>query len=919
MQMKLRVFAMCSLGLILLSFHQRAYASDKHTNWGERTAITFQCLNSHFSQPDMMYAPFAYWFWDAALDNNFIVEMVEAMCQQRLNPGYIHARQRRGIGLPYDEWLSPQWFDAVKNATLSAEANNMYLGYCDEFNWPSGSANGRVVEEYPDLAAISLKWDIVDVQGDTLIKLPESFFTVAAQHDLKSIKSNKDFLMKSNTLKLIGRGKAFDWKVPGGKWRVYSFNKYHHIGIDGGDVNYLDLRLPKIFIDIAHQPYADYLGEKMGSSIPGVFVDHEGDYGFKLAWSEDLGREYKKKKKRDIKLWMPLLIDEDSEGKWVKARWDWYDVVSDIYSNGFLAGVSEWLEDHGMFDISNVWEENLVNQALLVGDFFKAQRAVSLPGNDAVFSRVMNVHDFKETQSVTEFEAKRFQSEILGVTGWNLSPVFMKQSVNSAIAWGVSHIVAHGINLNQTLEEVPYPPSWYKSNPYWPYLHLWTDFARRASFVNSQGHLVPDVLLYNPMSSVWALLGDRIFDESLGKSNYNYMALQNDHHESMCKYGKKIDHLDDVYSGAIKTLTKKRIEYLITDSHYFQQMQILENGRLKQGPFEFKALILPALYILPLDVARKIVDFAAAGGHVYILGELPQWSTDKGMYDPEMIALMSKLESFPNVKISVAGIEELIDQKATMLKSQIQFESGEFSMLQLHRRIDQRDFFWLANNFRDQQDCKLIVHGVKGRAFIWNCETGEKTDIFSESTESGCFIELNFKPYEAYWLVFDPKQEPLTTKKVRKNKWSAVLMLDEMWNVRIDPSVQPSIQSRTTVIPDRSLTKNEKLPLASWLEWGLDQYRFHSGYVDYSKTFELQNSNDELILDLGDVRYMAEVWINGESVGYRIWPPFQFEIGKVSKKGKNEILVRVGNLLGNIMNQPIDSGLLGPVTIKRKI
>jgi len=62
--------------------------------------------------------------------------------------------------------------------------------------------------------------------------------------------------------------------------------------------------------------------------------------------------------------------------------------------------------------------------------------------------------------------------------------------------------VPHGINLNRTLETIPYPPDWFTENPYWRYLHLWTDFARRASFVNRQGRLVADVLLYNPLKSI---------------------------------------------------------------------------------------------------------------------------------------------------------------------------------------------------------------------------------------------------------------------------------------------------------------------------------------------------------------------------------------------------------------------------------
>ena len=58
----------------------------------------------------------------------------------------------------------------------------------------------------------------------------------------------------------------------------------------------------------------------------------------------------------------------------------------------------------------------------------------------------------------------------------------------------------------------PWLPDWYEYNPMWPYLRLWNDFVRRASFINSHGHTVPEVLLISPMDSVWALSGPGVFD-----------------------------------------------------------------------------------------------------------------------------------------------------------------------------------------------------------------------------------------------------------------------------------------------------------------------------------------------------------------------------------------------------------------------
>ena len=118
-----------------------------------------------------------------------------------------------------------------------------------------------------------------------------------------------------------------------------------------------------------------------------------------------LEERYRGKTGRDIRLWMPLLIDEDAEGRFVRARHDWFDSVSDIYA-GYFRGISDRLAERGLTCTGHLWEENLMWQASAVGDYFKAMRSFSLPGADALGLNVLDVRDFKEAQSVASFESR---------------------------------------------------------------------------------------------------------------------------------------------------------------------------------------------------------------------------------------------------------------------------------------------------------------------------------------------------------------------------------------------------------------------------------------------------------------------------------------------------------------------------------
>jgi hypothetical protein len=117
----------------------------------------------------------------------------------------------------------------------------------------------------------------------------------------------------------------------------------------------------------------------------------------------------------------------------------------------------------------------------------------------------------------------------------------------------------------------------------------------------------------------------------------------------------------------------------------------------------------------------------------------------------------------------------------------------------------------------------------------------------------------------------------------------------------------------------------------------------YSGDVEYTVRFKCTGSvrKNARVLDLGDVRYVCQVSLNGESLGKRLWEPFAYDIkGKV--RCDNVLKITVTNTLANqyIFNtkaldkwtknqigpyhsralefekESVSSGLYGPVTIR---
>lgn len=939
-------------------------------------------IREMFKEPPMFYAPHTFWFWDDTIrDERFAAGMAEEMARQRLNPGYAHPRSgfdANTPALPVEQYLSDTWFNAVGNAVQSAKRNGMTLGYCDDYNWPSGQAAGRVLEQHPDLEAEYLWWTRYEVKaGDTFGRGKVDFVVVG--------KKATDGKLDAASLQLInGENDSISWKAPeGNDWILYTYKISHHPGIDGGRVNYLNPKLMEVFIPMVHEQYAKRFGTEMGTTMPGVFVDNEGDYGWQMAWSDYLAERYQEKTGRDMRLWLPLLTENDKDGLFAKARYDWFDVVSDVYIDCYFSPLVGWLKERNMYYISNLWEESLQLETMAVGDLMRITRAVTMPGNDCLEMKSQDVHDFKEVQSVAEFEGRPFMSEIMGVAGWVQTPEMMKMTVNSVTSFGVSHIVPHGIYMNRKLETVPFPTDWFTDNPYWPYMHYWTDFARRASFVTRQSSLMADVLLVSPMETVWAF-SDVCFTNNARNEG---------------AWDKRAVDANVVYSETMRKLNEASIDFLIGDKHY------LENGKVTRSENEtkltinghdFYAVVLPPVPVISRSSLNKIAEFAETGGTVIALGELPVGSPDYGLNDSEIQKRTEALKAQPTL-LNLSGEPDKQGRMIAALREnvtlQMRFERAN-RLYTAHRNMDGTHLYWMANNTDTLKRFTAWLRDGEGRAEIWDCETGEIRPVVSEEENGYQKVSLTLNPYEAYWLAFNPDKEPLEEKAADEPEKLEKRTLGGKWHlsyvnqdtvrkvtakvlytpdVRVDEKkLQPDydaaswiyyakrsnlkdkhvywrmnipIGAREVILPeymlgrdiwidgnrlkveDRKVTlptssgllgfvmneEEQKIPLApiafvvgdtevtglrSWYEWGLQQY---TGYVDYTTTVTLDEVSDEMLVELDKVRYMAEVFVNGESVGARLWPPFRFDVSDKLKKGENKLTIRVGNLIANRM------------------
>jgi hypothetical protein len=125
------------------------------------------------------------------------------------------------------------------------------------------------------------------------------------------------------------------------------------------------------------------------------------------------------------------------------------------------------------------------------------------------------------------------------------------------------------------------------------------------------------------------------------------------------------------------------------------------------------------------------------------------------------------------------------------------------------------------------------------------------------------------------------------------------------------------------------LSGTRPFQLAVWAATGL---RFYSGSASYERQVTLPPSffgeHKRILLDCGKVGVVADVWVNGKSVGTKIWEPYTFDITQFARQGENSLKIVVTNTMSNgtdvgerfsLLNNIDIDGLLGPVKIEPEI
>ena len=209
----------------------------------------------------------------------------------------------------------------------------------------------------------------------------------------------------------------------------------------------------------------------------------------------------------------------------------------------------------------------------------------------------------------------------------------------------------------------------------------------------------------------------------------------------------------------------------------------------------------------------------------------------------------------------------------------------------IHRSDGAADVYFVANlgGTSGAAECVFAEGGRKPE--LWDPNSGEMRELPEFHAVGGkTIVPLRFAPAESWFVVF---REPISRpgKSAGAKNFSAMKAAGEVtgaWTVTFDPQWGG---------PEKPV---EFSNLDDWSQRAEPGIRYYSGAAVYEKTFELSEGGaSKIYLDLGTVRDIATVTMNGHDLGVVWTAPWRVDITSAAKRGNNRLKIKVTNCWAN--------------------
>jgi len=773
---------------------------------------------------------------------------------------------------------------------------------------------------------------------------------------------------------------TLDWRPPPGRWRLlrigYTTTGSQNSAAGGAQ----GLECDKFSAVAATLQFESWFGQalvRVGPRLAGrvLHVLHVDSWeAGSQNWSPVFAEGFQRLRGYDLLPYIAVMtgVPVDSADVSERVLHDVRRTINDLMDTGFFRTMAELA--HGKGCVFSAEPPNPTFPADGMQHFQYADRPMGefwlhSPRNDkptdikdAVCAARLYGKPYAQAESFTE-----------GLMRWDEHPFMLKPLGDHNYCQGIGRFFLHvyaqqpwlhrepGITLNGIGTFFSRTQTWWRPGK------AWFDYMRRCQALLQQGHAVVDVCYFNGENIPARALLRRQLSVPLPEG-YAFDTINRD----------ALLRLASVSDGEIVLAT---------------------------GP-RYRVLVLPDSDLLTPEVAVRLRDLVDAGATV--VGPPPRRSPSLVGYPAadRTVARVSQelwgdLDGRQRTERRFGAgrvvwgrpLDAVLQEMERPADVSIAADSNLPAVEWTHRRMAQWDLYFLSTPATAARRLEVGFR-VTGRVpEIWHPDTGQTETLGLWREENGrTVVPLQLDPCGSAFVLFarrphgashfvsiapapgahDTERAEAVRVLESDGRMHALVSSPGHWKLRRASGKRVSLQVAQLPAPwalkgawrlafpgrpgaqgghaGRSL--RVRLPsLVSWTELPDPEARYFSGTALYRTTFDLPAAlltpAHSLWLDLGDVREIAAVGINGQELGVLWKPPFAVEITAAVHTGRNALTLRVTNtwrnrligdygkpaakretfvvpmlrkgqpwLPGGAGVEPLPAGLLGPVTVR---
>ncbi|MCI3244250.1 glycosyl hydrolase [Streptomyces spinosisporus] len=829
----------------------------------------------------------------------------------------------------------------VRGSGLSVTLDGRDKGSVTDDRYASGSVGVRAVGDERGLwdslsvtsadgsTLYSSSFDTADAAGDFPERAALASRAVAAAARPADSADASDIV--DLTSRLDGDAK---WQVPAGRWQIDLFGGVPLIddsqGYSRSYVDLLDDEPVKLFLDIVPGEYYRRFGKYFGNVIPGFWDDEpffaSAEAHFKrLPWSPTLERALRDVGVEPGVAYASAFDDLGRPGRIARGRY--WQAVSNRFAR-YFERQSRWYDERGVALITNpLYDETAPAKRIpSTGDLHKVNQWAQVPGGDIITAEYVAGEQTmlpRNPVSVAhQMGRDRALMEMFGNMGWQVTPSFVHATVGAQAARGVNLTVLHALWTDET--RVYFPP------PFGPRAPWWWAMKPLAEWIG------------------------RLMEVARGTSSARTALLQPQRAAEQWTGTDRQGEVDGALSDAAYALERAQVDFdLVHEGALAGDDQLLSRARVRDGALavgaaRYDLVVLPDTYTLDAACIRTLAAFVRAGGTVIAVGDLLADDADgndrslaRGLSDLFGDAVSGSRRYGAGRAVRVADVSGLRDaaHEAGVAAALLEPARDEVRVLRVTRGTDTA---FLLNNESGTAVETTATLPVDGVPELWDPLTGDAGPApLYRTSKRGIHLPVSLDPYETRIVVVRHggpapahlTSSPLPVLAVKESARSLRVTVEASapgehrltgtaggrtyeGTVRVDDPLAPlAVTGDWTLTLERDGATPVTGPLSSWT----DHDPLFSGSGTYTTTVSVERSlldGRRVLLDLGDVRDVAAVTVNGTALEPRLWAPFVVDVTGHLVAGDNRLEVRVANTLSNERNKPLPSGLLGPVTLR---